>query len=45
VAIGYVIGFFVLLALMGWHPTPKGHATAPDAHGAPIEAAAGAMPH
>jgi Na+/H+ antiporter NhaD/arsenite permease-like protein len=45
VAIGYVIGFFVLLTLMGWHPTPKGHATAPDAHGAPIEAAAGAMPH
>jgi Na+/H+ antiporter NhaD/arsenite permease-like protein len=45
VAIGYVIGFFVLLALMGWHPTPKGHATAPDAHGAPIEAAARAMPH
>ena len=23
VAIGYVIGFFVLLALLGWHPTPK----------------------
>jgi Na+/H+ antiporter NhaD/arsenite permease-like protein len=23
VAIAYVIGFFVLLAIMGWHPTPK----------------------
>ncbi|MBF0296376.1 MAG: citrate transporter [Magnetococcales bacterium] len=22
VAVGYVIGFFVLLAIMGWHPTP-----------------------
>jgi Na+/H+ antiporter NhaD/arsenite permease-like protein len=23
VAVAYVIGFFVLLAIMGWHPTPK----------------------
>ena len=23
VAVAYVIGFFVLLALLGWHPTPK----------------------
>jgi Na+/H+ antiporter NhaD/arsenite permease-like protein len=23
IALGYVIGFFVLLALVGWHPTPK----------------------
>jgi len=23
IAVAYVIGFFVLLALMGWHPTPK----------------------
>jgi hypothetical protein len=23
VAIGYVVGFFVLLAVLGWHPTPK----------------------
>ena len=23
VAIAYVIGFFVMLALVGWHPTPK----------------------
>jgi Na+/H+ antiporter NhaD/arsenite permease-like protein len=23
VAVAYVIGFFVLLALVGWHPTPK----------------------
>ncbi len=24
VAVAYVIGFFVLLAILGWHPTPKG---------------------
>ena len=24
VAVAYVIGFFVLLAVLGWHPTPKG---------------------
>ena len=29
VAIGYVIGFFVLLALVGWHPTPKRGDTVP----------------
>jgi len=23
VALGYVIGFFVFLAIVGWHPTPK----------------------
>jgi Na+/H+ antiporter NhaD/arsenite permease-like protein len=23
VALGYVVGFFVLLAVLGWHPTPK----------------------
>ena len=23
VAVAYVVGFFVLLALLGWHPTPK----------------------
>jgi Na+/H+ antiporter NhaD/arsenite permease-like protein len=23
IAVAYVIGFFVLLALLGWHPTPK----------------------
>jgi hypothetical protein len=23
VAVAYVIGFFVMLALLGWHPTPK----------------------
>ena len=45
VPIGYVVGFFVMLALLGWHPTSKGHAAAPEAHGAPIEAAAEAMPH
>ncbi len=25
VAVGYVIGFFILLAISGWHPTAKGH--------------------
>jgi Na+/H+ antiporter NhaD/arsenite permease-like protein len=24
VAVAYVVGFFVLLSLLGWHPTPKG---------------------
>ena len=24
VAVAYVIGFFVMLAVLGWHPTPKG---------------------
>ena len=23
IALGYMIGFFVLLAILGWHPTPK----------------------
>jgi Na+/H+ antiporter NhaD/arsenite permease-like protein len=26
VALAYVVGFFVLLALLGWHPEPKGKA-------------------
>jgi Na+/H+ antiporter NhaD/arsenite permease-like protein len=25
VAVGYVLGFFVLLATLGWHPTDQGH--------------------
>jgi Na+/H+ antiporter NhaD/arsenite permease-like protein len=34
VAVAYVLGFMVMLALTGWHPTPKrGHASAP-AHAA-----------
>jgi len=45
VLVGYVVGFFVMLALVGWHPTEKGHASAAEGHGAPIEAAAEAMPH
>jgi hypothetical protein len=24
VALGYVLGFAVLIAVMGWHPTPLG---------------------
>jgi Na+/H+ antiporter NhaD/arsenite permease-like protein len=32
IALGYVFGFFVLLALLGWHPTPKrGDAPVPPA--------------
>jgi hypothetical protein len=23
VAVAYVVGFFVMLMLLGWHPTPK----------------------
>lgn len=30
VAVGYVIGFFILLAVSGWHPDP-GRTTSPDA--------------
>lgn len=29
VAVGYVLGFFVLLYTVGWHPTAKGHSTDP----------------
>jgi hypothetical protein len=32
VAVAYVVGFFVLLMLLGWHPTPKGRT--PAAHAA-----------
>lgn len=28
VAVGYVVGFFILLALLGWHPEPKRTKTA-----------------
>ena len=38
VALGYVVGFFVMLALLGWHPSPKGRA--PEAHAAAVGAAA-----
>jgi Na+/H+ antiporter NhaD/arsenite permease-like protein len=34
VAVAYVVGFFVLLAVLGWHPTPKRGDAAPAAHGA-----------
>lgn len=29
VALAYVVGFFVMLALLGWHPTPKQVVSAP----------------
>ena len=33
IAVGYVLGFFVLLMVMGWHPTPKrGDAVAAPPH-------------
>jgi hypothetical protein len=40
VAVAYVVGFFVMLALIGFHPgaTPKGVA-------APAAAAAASVPH
>ena len=31
VAVGYVLGFFVLLLVQGWHPQPKHHKAAPNA--------------
>jgi Na+/H+ antiporter NhaD/arsenite permease-like protein len=30
VAVAYVVGFFVLLAVLGWHPTPKGRPLPPN---------------
>jgi Na+/H+ antiporter NhaD/arsenite permease-like protein len=45
VALGYVVGFFVLLVLLGWHPTDKGHAAPTDGHGAAVERPVDAMPH
>ncbi|MBF0179148.1 MAG: citrate transporter, partial [Magnetococcales bacterium] len=32
VAVGYVVGFFVMLALMGWHPTPMHGGGMPVVH-------------
>ncbi|MEO5367608.1 MAG: hypothetical protein H7831_14885 [Magnetococcus sp. WYHC-3] len=40
VAVAYIISFFVMLAVMGWHPTPKGHETMAD----PAAMAAPAQP-
>ena len=42
IAVGYVIGFFVLLTLLGWHPTPK--RGDPPAAPAAMSAPAGAVP-
>jgi Na+/H+ antiporter NhaD/arsenite permease-like protein len=33
VIVAYVAGFFVMLGLLGWHPTPKGEARRADADG------------
>jgi len=42
VAVAYVVGFFVMLAVLGWHPTPKQvhGASAPAAVTSPAPAAA-----
>ena len=39
VAVAYVVGFFVLLALLGWNPTPKRGAPAVEGGVAPVAAA------
>ena len=47
VAVGYVIGFFVLLAVIGWHPDAKrvkGGASATPAVSKPANAAPGVKP-
>jgi Na+/H+ antiporter NhaD/arsenite permease-like protein len=31
VTVAYILGFFVLLLTLGWHPTPEGHLTPADA--------------
>jgi hypothetical protein len=38
VAVAYVAGFLVLLALLGWHPTPKRGEGAAGAAPAPVSA-------
>ncbi len=38
VTVAYVVGFFVLLVVLGWHPTTEGHPTPADT--APISAPA-----
>ncbi|MBK7950495.1 MAG: citrate transporter [Deltaproteobacteria bacterium] len=45
VAIGYVVGFFVLLAIIGWHPHAPKHEPVPADHGAPASATAPATGH
>jgi Na+/H+ antiporter NhaD/arsenite permease-like protein len=42
VTLAYVLGFFVLLLTLGWHPTPEGHPTPADA---PAAAAPAPAPH
>jgi Na+/H+ antiporter NhaD/arsenite permease-like protein len=41
VTVAYILGFFVLLLVLGWHPTPEGHLTPADstADSAPAPAA------
>ena len=39
VPVGYVVGFFVLLGVLGWHPQPKGRQMM-----APTPVASGALP-
>jgi len=41
VTLAYVLGFFVLLFALGWHPTPEGHPTPADTPVATAPAAAG----
>ncbi len=44
VTLAYIIGFFVMLALLPWNPTPK-RGGAPQAQGAPGTTSAPADPH
>jgi len=42
VAVGYAVGFFVMLALLGWNPSAKGHAPAGETPSMPsVESAIG----
>ena len=45
VAVGYVIGFFVLLLVLGWHPTAEGQATPIEDHAESAAAATGDTSH
>ena len=45
VALGYVVGFFVLLALMGWHPKDEGRARPPSSGGTAAQLSAPTPSH
>jgi Na+/H+ antiporter NhaD/arsenite permease-like protein len=45
IAVGYVVGFFVLLAMLGWHPNPRHKETVSDLRSAQAHASVAPLPH